>query len=88
MTTIAKPRMDVDVIELPATEIVCAVSDCGLAATEMFHHSLCGGANPHCGAHADEGREFLRLQFASDSRVHHKDCDDLITPTNHSFRPI
>ena len=88
MTTIAKPGLDVDVIAVPATAIVCGASDCDAPATEMFHHSRCGGGNPSCTHHAVEAREWLRRTFALDIEPYHYNCDDLITPTNHSFRPI
>lgn len=88
MTTITKPGLDVDVIAVPATAIVCGATECDAPATEMFHHSHCQCANPACAHHATEGREYLARAFAEDGEPYHLTCKGDITPENHSFRPI
>lgn len=85
---VVKPGLDVDVIAVPATAIVCGASGCDKPATHMLHHSPCGGATPSCAQHADVTREFIRDAFEDGAGAFHVTCEQDITPTNHSFRPI
>ena len=90
MTTIAKPGLDVDVIEALDFTLKCKDSKCEREAVEMALHSICDDAMAVCANHAFAIRQLMVSNSRSNPRreVFHVTCDQPVTVDNTTFRTI